>query len=106
DFITNPASNTTSPVDDRQWMETLGQNTVYLAYRDFTGLQSTSKYFVNRSNDGGLTYGPAVVAAVGGSTTGNIAVDQRDGTVYFCRQGASPHGNQVQVAIGQPATLA
>jgi hypothetical protein len=106
DFVNNPAGNTTVPVDDRQWMESLGQNTVYLGYRDFTGLQATAKYYVNRSDDGGLTYGPAVVAAIGGNTTGNIAVDQRDGTVYFCRQGASPHGNQVQVAVGQSPNLA
>jgi hypothetical protein len=31
----------------------------------------------NRSNDGGLTYGPAVLAALGGNTTGNVAVDQK-----------------------------
>jgi len=105
DFVNNPAGNTTVPVDDRQWMETIGQRTVYLGYRDFTGLQATSKYYVNRSDDGGLTYGPAVIAAVGGNTTGNIAVDQRDGTVYFCHQGASPNGNQVQVAIGHSPTL-
>ena len=95
----NPAGNTTVPVDDRQWMEFLGDHTVYLGYRDFTGLQVTSKYYLNRSDDGGLTYGPAIVAAVGGNTTGNIDVDQRDGTVYFCHQGPSPDGNQVRVAI-------
>src|SRR5581483_569180 len=106
DFENNPAGNTTSPVDDRQWMETLGEKTVYLGYRDFTGLQSTSKYYINRSDDGGLTYGPAVVAAVGGSTTGNIAVDQRDGTVYFCIQGPTPNNNQVHVAVGQAPSLA
>src|SRR5204862_2217857 len=104
-FTENPAGNTTVPVDDRQWMEFLGQNTVYLGYRDFTGLQATSKYYLNRSDDGGLTYGPAVVAAVGGNTTGNIDVDQRDGTVYFCHQGPSPNGNQVLVAVGQPVSL-
>src|SRR5207302_757208 len=65
-----------------------------------------SKYYINRSDDGGLTYGPAVVANVGGSTTGNIDVDQRDGTVYFCIQGASPNNNQVTVAVGQPVSLA
>jgi hypothetical protein len=102
----NPAGNTTVPVDDRQWMEFLGDHTVYLGYRDFTGLQVTSKYYLNRSDDGGLTYGPAIVAAVGGNTTGNIDVDQRDGTVYFCHQGPSPNGNQVRVAVGQPVTLA
>jgi hypothetical protein len=100
----NPAGNTTVQVDDRQWMEFLGTNTVYLGYREFTGLTATSKYYLNRSDDGGLTYGPAVVAAVGGNTTGNIDVDQRDGTVYFCHQG--PSANQVLVAVGQPISLA
>ena len=104
-YMNNPAGNTTVPVDDRQWLEFLGDKTVYLAYRDFTGLQATSKYYVNRSDDGGLTYGPAIVAAVGGNTTGNIDVDQRDGTVYFCHQGPSPDDNQVRVAIGQPPSL-
>ena len=104
-YMNNPAGNTTVPVDDRQWLEFLGDKTVYLAYREFTGLQATSKYYVNRSDDGGLTYGPAVVAAVGGNTTGNIDVDQRDGTVYFCHQGPSPDDNQVRVAIGQPISL-
>ncbi|HEV8210914.1 MAG TPA: hypothetical protein VGP77_12360 [Vicinamibacterales bacterium] len=100
----NPAGNTTVQVDDRQWMEFLGTNSVYLGYREFTGLTATSKYYLNRSDDGGLTYGPAVVAAIGGNTTGNIDVDQRDGTVYFCHQGAT--ANQVLVAVGQPISLA
>jgi hypothetical protein len=105
-FTNNPSGNTTAPVDDRQWMEFLGQNSVYLGYRDFTGLQATSKYYINRSDDGGLTYGPAVVAAIGGSTTGNIDVDQRDGTVYFCHQGDGTAGNmEVRVAVGQPVSL-
>ena len=106
-FTNNPAGNTTVPVDDRQWMEFLGTNSVYLGYRDFTGLQATSKYYLNRSDDGGLTYGPAVVAAIGGNTTGNIDVDQRDGTVYFCHQGdGSAGGKEVRVAVGQPVSLA
>jgi hypothetical protein len=104
-FTNNPAGNTTVQVDDRQWMEFLGDQTVYLGYREFAGLQATSKYYLNRSDDGGLTYGPAVVAAIGGNTTGNIDVDQRDGTVYFCHQGPSPNGNQVLVAVGQPVSL-
>jgi len=103
-FINNPAGNTAVPVDDRNWMEFLGTNTVYLAYRELVGLVATSKYYVNRSDDGGLTYGPPVVAAVGGNTTGNIDVDQRDGTVYFCRQGVN--ANEVMVAVGEPISLA
>jgi hypothetical protein len=103
-FLNNPAGNTAVPVDDRNWMEFLGTNTVYLAYRELVGLIATSKYYVNRSDDGGLTYGPPVVAAVGGNTTGNIDIDQRNGTVYFCRQGVS--ANQVMVAVGEPISLA
>lgn len=105
-FLNNPAGNTTVPVDDRQWNEFLGGNVVYLGYREFTGLQATSKYYINRSDDGGLTYGPAVLAALGGNITGNIDVDQRDGTVYFCHQGPGTEGNkEVRVAVGQPLNL-
>ena len=99
----NPAGNTTVPVDDRQWQEFFGGDVVYLGYREFTGLQDTSKYYINRSNDAGLSYGPATIAAVGGNTTGNIDVDQRSGTVYFCHQGPGTEGNkEVRVAIGHP----
>jgi hypothetical protein len=102
----NPAGNTTVPVDDRQWNEFLGGDVVYLGYREFAGLQATSKYYINRSDDGGLVYGPAVLAAVGGNITGNIDVDQRDGTVYFCHQGPGTDGNkEVRVAVGHPLNL-
>jgi hypothetical protein len=102
-FLMNPVGNTTVQVDDRQWNEFLGGDTVYLAYRQFTGVTTAIEYYVNRSDDGGFTYGPAVVAAIGGNTTGNIDVDQRDGTVYFVRQGAA--ANQVLVAVGKAVNL-
>lgn len=103
----NPAGNTVVPVDDRQWLEFLGGDVVYLGYREFTGLQATSKYYINRSDDGGLTFGPAVLAALAGNTTGNIDVDQRDGTVYFCHQGDGTEGNkEVRVAVGRSLNLA
>jgi hypothetical protein len=98
-FFRNPAGNTTVQVDDRQWNEFLDGDIVYLAYRQFTGTTGTVEFYVNQSLDGGLTYGPAVIAAVGGNITGNIDVDQRDGTVYFARQGSN--GTQVRVAIGR-----
>jgi hypothetical protein len=102
----NPAGNTVVPVDDRQWLEFLGGDVVYLGYRELAGLQATSKYYINRSDDGGLTFGPAIVAAVAGNTTGNIDVDQRDGTVYFCHQGDGTEGNkEVRVAVGRSANL-
>ena len=99
-FMRNPDGNITVPEDDRNWMDFYGSKTVYLAYREFTGLIATSKFYVNRSDDGGLTYGPAVLAALGGNTTGNVAVDQNDGTVYFCYQGVN--ANQVMVTVGRP----
>lgn len=103
----NPAGNTTVPVDDRQWQEFLGGDVVYLGYREFTGLQSTSKYYINRSDDAGLTYGPANLAALAGNTTGNIDVDQKSGTVYFCHQGDGTEGSkEVRVAIGHPLSPA
>lgn len=98
-FLRNPAGNTTVQVDDRQWNEFLDGDIVYLAYRQFTGFTGFVEFYVNQSIDGGLTYGPAVVAAVGGNITGNIDVDQRDGTLYFARQGAN--ATQVRVAIGR-----
>ena len=103
----NPAGNTLVPVDDRQWLEFLGGDVVYLGYREFTGLQATSKYYINRSDDGGLTFAPAVLAALAGNTTGNIDVDQRNGTVYFCHQGDGTEGNkEVRVAVGHTPNLA
>ena len=102
-YTANPAGNL--PVigeDDRNWMEFFGGNVVYLGYREFAGLQVDAHFYVNRSDDGGLTYEPAMLAAQGGNTTGPVTVDQRDGTVYFCYQGPSPNGNQLRVAIGRP----
>lgn len=105
-FVNNPAGNTTVPVDDRQWNEFLGGNVVYLGYRELVGLQVSAKFYINRSEDGGLTYGPAVLAGVGGNLVGNIDVDQRDGTVYFCYQGPGTDGNkQVKISVGQPPNL-
>lgn len=102
----NPAGNTTVPVDDRQWNEFLGGDVVYLGYRELVGLQASAKFYINRSDDGGLTYGPAILADVGGNTVGNVDVDQRDGTVYFCHQGPGTEGNkEVHVAVGHPVSL-
>jgi hypothetical protein len=101
-FTRNPDANITVPEDDRNWMEFYGGDTVYLAYREFAGLQVSSKFYINRSDDGGLTYGPAVLAAVGGNTTGNLAVDQGDGSVYFVFQGPGADNNKVEVAVGRP----
>ncbi len=78
------------PGDDRQWMDAIGAQTVYLSYHD----AATFNIDVQRSNDGGLTYvngfGEAIDAqtfpAAGGvpatntaNIAGQIAVDKSSG---------------------------
>jgi|GEM_PF-2240562 len=92
-FTKNPAGNVTGgvPADDRQWMEFYGKDSVYLLYRTLSPVVA----YVQRSNDGGLTYGPAhPVGTIG--QVGGITVDQNDGTVYV--SGASG-----MVAVGVPS---
>ncbi|HXL81037.1 MAG TPA: PKD domain-containing protein, partial [Pyrinomonadaceae bacterium] len=91
-FTKNPAGNVTGgvPADDRQWMEFFGKDSVYLLYRTLDPVIA----FVQRSNDGGLTYGPArEVGTIG--QVGGISVDQNDGTVYVS-------GANGVVAVGVP----
>jgi hypothetical protein len=56
-FTKNPAGNVTGgvPGDDRQWLEFFGNSTVYLIYRTLEPAITQ----IQRSIDGGLTYGPA-----------------------------------------------
>ena len=91
-FTQNPAGNVTGgvPGDDRQWLEFLGANTVYLFYRTLEPAVSQ----IQRSTDGGLTYGPTTTAGTIGQA-GSIAVDQNDGTVYVS-------GSNGVVAVGVP----
>ena len=91
-FTKNPAGNVTGgiPADDRQWMEFYGNNSVYLLYRSLEPVIA----WVQRSNDGGLTYGTArQVGTIG--QVGGITVDQNDGTVYVS-------GANGVVAVGVP----
>ena len=102
-LMNNPVGNPTVPVDDRQWNEFYGGDVVYLGYRELVGVQTAAKFYINRSEDGGLTYAPAVLAGVGGNLVGNIDVDQTNGTVYFCYQGPGTTGNkQVKISVGKP----
>jgi PKD repeat protein len=91
-FTKNPVGSTTGgvPVDDRQWMEFYGKNTVYLLYRTV----APTIALVQRSDDGGLTYGPATPVGTIGQV-GGLDVDQNDGTVYVS-------GNTGVVAVGIP----
>src|SRR5436305_809826 len=59
-FTKNSLGNCTGGVcaDDRQWEEFFGNNTVYLFYRTLAPAVSQ----IQRSTDGGLTFGPAQTA--------------------------------------------
>ncbi|MBA3961613.1 MAG: exo-alpha-sialidase [Chthoniobacterales bacterium] len=91
-FTFNPIGNFAGgvPVNDREWMGFIGNNKVYLEYRNF--VQGVA--FIQQSTDGGLTYGPAVVVGTI-AQTGSLDVDQGDGTVYIS-------GNDGQLAVGIP----
>jgi hypothetical protein len=90
----NPAGNVTGgiPVDDRQWLEFYGKDVVYLLYRTLAPAVTQ----IQRSNDGGLTYGPARTAGQIGQT-GTIDVDKNDGTVYIS-------GSSGKIGVGIPDT--
>ena len=81
------------PVDDRQWIEFLGKDVVYLLYRTFQPAVTQ----IQRSNDGGVTFGPARTAG-GIGQVGSIDVHQKTGTVYIA-------GSTGQVCVGVPDPL-
>jgi hypothetical protein len=91
-FQLNPLGNATggAPGDDREWQEFLGTNQVYLLYRTL----APAVTMIQRSTDGGLTYGPARTAGAIGQT-GSIDVHQATGTVYIS-------GSSGQVCVGSP----
>ncbi len=93
-FVFNAAGNALGgvPVNDRQWMGTFGNNTVYLEYRNF----AEGIAFVQQSVDGGATYGPAIPVGMI-PQTGALDVDQFDGSVYIS-------GNDGSVSTGTPLT--
>jgi hypothetical protein len=85
DFTLSPAV-AIAPVDDRQWIEAYGPNTVYMLYRApgvLTGL------FGQRSDDNGLTYPFGGVISPSGSTPGYIDVDHASGAVYASHMGST-----------------
>ena len=89
----NPTGNLTGgpPGDDRQWHEFLGANSVYLLYRTVAPAIAQ----IQRSNDGGFTYGPAASAGLIGQV-GCLDVHQATGTVYAA-------GNNGVIAVGTPS---
>jgi hypothetical protein len=91
-FQLNPLGNVTGglPGDDRQWLEFVGKDQVYLLYRTL----APAVTMIQRSIDGGLTYGPARTAGAIGQV-GSIDVHQASGTVYIS-------GSTGQVCVGTP----
>ncbi|MDQ3687578.1 MAG: glycoside hydrolase [Acidobacteriota bacterium] len=91
-FQLNPLGNVTggAPGDDRQWNEFHGNNTVYLLYRTL----APAVTMIQRSVDGGFTYGPAKTAGAIGQV-GSIDVHQASGAVYIS-------GSTGQVCVGTP----
>jgi hypothetical protein len=94
-FFLNPLGNVPggAPVDDRQWLEFLAPNSVYLFYRTIEPAVSQ----IQRSDDGGQTYGLAHTAGAIGQA-GYIDVHQATGTVYVS-------GSSGQVCVGTPPAL-
>lgn len=87
------------PFDDRMWIDALDDPShVYMEYHDFG---TTSQIFVQRSNDGGVTYGDAAgvvdaaTEASVGPPTGNIA-----GQIKVDHSSCSSHGNLYQIFVG------
>jgi hypothetical protein len=69
----NPVAATV-PIDDRQWIEAYGQNTVYLYYRT---LATLTGLVLNKSIDGGVSYAASTsIVNPSGLTPGWIDVDQ------------------------------
>jgi hypothetical protein len=91
-FQKNPSGNITGglPGDDRQWFEAVGPDTVYIFYRTLVPAVS----MVQRSTDGGFTFGPARTAGAIGQA-GYIDVHKATGTVYIS-------GSSGQVCVGDP----
>jgi hypothetical protein len=91
-FQKNPAGNITGglPLDDRQWFEAVGPNTVYIIYRTLAPAVTQ----IQRSTDGGFSFGPARTAGPIGQV-GTVDVHKATGTVYVS-------GSTGQVCVGDP----
>ena len=92
-YTRNPAGNLPGgpPADDRQWHEFLGSSTVYMLYRTLAPAISQ----IQRSDDGGFSYGPTATAGTIGQT-GSVDVHQATGVVYGS-------GSSGLVAVGIPS---
>ena len=99
-FTKNNVGNVTggAPADDRQWEEFHGQNTVYLLYRTLAPAVTQ----IQRSTDGGLTFGPAQTAGAIGQV-GYVDVHQKTGTVYISGSSGQVCHSTVILPTGEAA---
>src|SRR5437763_8971784 len=99
-FTKNSLGNCTGGVcaDDRQWEEFFGNSTVYLFYRTLEPAVSQ----IQRSTDGGLTFGPAQTAGAIGQA-GYIDVHQATGTVYISGSSGQVCHSTVTLPTGEAA---
>ena len=86
------------PADDRQWEEFHGNNAVYLLYRTLAPTVTQ----IQRSTDGGLTFGPAQTAGTIGQV-GYIDVHQATGTVYISGSTGQVCHSTVTLPTGEAA---
>ena len=89
------------PVNDRQWLEAFGTNTVYMLYRTITPDAVISQ--IQQSTDGGLTYGPAQTAGIQNQTA-SLDVDPTDGTVFLGFNDGSVSVGKPNATLGFPVT--
>ena len=93
------------PGDDRQWQDAIGPATVYLSYHD----AATFNIDVQRSSDGGLTYGDGfgegidpqtLPAAGGGAGTANIA-----GQLHIDQSSCPSGGNLYSIFVAPDSAM-
>ncbi len=89
------------PVNDRQWLEAFGNNTVYMLYRTITPDAVISQ--IQQSTDGGFTYGPAQTAGIQNQTA-SLDVDPTDGTVFLGFNDGSVSVGKPNATLGFPVT--
>ena len=89
------------PVNDRQWLEAFGTNTIYMLYRTITPDAVISQ--IQQSTDGGFTYGPAQTAGIQNQTA-SLDVDPTDGTVFLGFNDGSVSVGKPNAILGFPVT--
>src|SRR6266550_4402004 len=87
---------------DRQWLTFIDNATVLLSYNQ----QQPRNVVVQRSTDGGLTYGPnAALAARNPRFPGPMRYDAAHNIVYFPWDRGGPDGDHINLSISQDGGL-